>query len=437
MVAPRARSSRLRARTGAGRPRGWLGAAALGLLCAGAGCPTRESPPPPPPAPAAEPAAAPAAESPRLALWVLAEGAVRVLDQPDRIPLLIDHARALGASDLFVQVYRAGRAWYDAGERADASPFRRNLDAHGVDTLAALLEQAHAADLRVHAWVNAMSLARNREAPIVARLGPSAVLVDRAGRSLLDYPDYDVPQPDRRYYRLGTPGLYLDPAAPGVADELVAIFAELLTRYPALDGLHLDYIRYPDVLPFVPGSRFGVGLDFGYGEATRARFRDETGREAPLGDSLRNADAWDDWRREKLSALVRDVAAAARAARPGVLTSAAVWTYADRAYLALGQDWRRWLEEGWLDVAVPMSYTRDDRLLRYQAEHFAGLPQGERIWVGLGSWLFAKEPERALAQLAIARQAGVRHLSLFSYDSIVTEPALLAVLQAEPVVDAE
>ena len=36
---------------------------------------------------------------------MLAEGSQRVLDQPDRIPALLETARALGATDLFVQVF--------------------------------------------------------------------------------------------------------------------------------------------------------------------------------------------------------------------------------------------------------------------------------------------------------------------------------------------
>jgi uncharacterized lipoprotein YddW (UPF0748 family) len=418
---------------------------ALGLVCAGlASCDDAGKVDPEPaavspeaavvaPAPSPAPPIQPAPEAPpeaRRGLWVLAEGARRVLDHPERIPELIRDAQQLGASDLFVQVYRAGRSWYPS-EHADPTPWRLVHDATGVDPLSQLLERAGEAGIRVHAWVNVLSLARNTEAPILTRLGPGAVLTDRHGRSLLDYPDFEVPQPDRRYYRMGTPGLYLDAAAPGVDEALVDTFAELIARYPTLDGLHLDYIRYPDVLPFAPGSRFGVGLDFGYGADTRARFERETGKRAPLGDSLGNANAWDDWRRLRLSSLVRDIAGAVRAQRPGLAMSAAVWTYADRAYFAMGQDWREWLEEGWLDFAVPMSYTVDDRVLRYQAEHFAGRPDAERIWVGLGTWLFAKDPARALTQIELVRAAGVRHVSLFSYDSIVSEPALLEVLRAE------
>ena len=390
----------------------------------------RESPAPdPPPAP---PQTTQEAPDPRRGLWVLAEGHVRVLDAPERVPVLVEQARGLGATDLLVQVHRGGRAWYDAS-LADATPHRSVLEATGVDTLAALLRDAHAAGMRVHAWVNVLSLAKNREAPILRALGASAVLVDRRGRSLLDYPAGDVPEPDRRHVRMGTPGLYLDPGAPGLRAYLVASFRELLERYPDLDGLHLDYIRYPDVLPFAPGTRFGVGLDFGYGSATRERFRVETGREAPFQDSLRNANRWDEWRRDQVTALVREIATSARDVVPGVEISAAVWTYANRAYLSMGQDWRGWLDEGFLDFAIPMAYSRDDRLLRYLLEHFAGLPHAPRIWPGLGVWLFSNEPARALAQLRSVRESGLPHVALFSYDSIVAaEPLHRALAESKP-----
>ena len=371
------------------------------------------------------------AAPPRRALWVLAEGHVRSLDAPERIPPLVERAQELAATDLFVQVYRAGRAWYDSSY-ADAAPYRAVHEATGVDSLALLLEKAHQAGLRVHAWVNVLSLARNREAPILKRLGEQAVLADRWGRSLLDYPDYEVPFPERRTLRMGTPGIYLDPALPGLAEELASTYAELLARYPTLDGLHLDYIRYPDVLPFSPGSRFGVGLDFGYGAASRERFLAETGKTAPFGDSLGNANLWDEWRRARTTAVVEQIARKARALKPDLEISAAVWMYANRAYLALGQDWRGWLEEGLLDFAVPMTYTLDDRLLRYQVEHFAGLAQGEKIWPGLGIWLFSSDPQRALEQLRIVRESGVSGEALFSYDSIMAAPALFESLVQEP-----
>lgn len=367
---------------------------------------------------------------PTRAMWVLCEGSQRVLEHPDRLTALIEQAPALGVTDLFVQVYRGGRAWFDSS-LADASPYEKMVSETGGDPLAQLIARAHERGLRVHAWVNVLSLSHNPNPPIVKVLGRSAVQVDRRGRSILDYPDYELPAPDIQWYRMGTPGIYLDPAAPGVRERLTATFRELVERYPEIDGLHLDYIRHPGVLPFVPGSRFGVGLDFGYGEASKTRFQRETGLSAPGDGPGGYHSAWDEWRREQVTRLVASIRAATLEAQPDLVLSAAVIAYADRAYLSLAQDWRRWLEDGLLDFAVPMAYTRDDRLLQYQLGDFVRSEFSDRIWIGLGSWLFADEPERALAHIARATEAGVAGVALFSYDAIADSPALLSALRGD------
>jgi uncharacterized lipoprotein YddW (UPF0748 family) len=366
-------------------------------------------------------------------LWVLAEGGVRVLDDPvARLPALMARARRLGASDLFVQVYRGGRAFYRAGPDIERAPAVDRLEAEGVDALSLLLDAAGAHGLRVHAWVNALSLSTRADAQLIERLGRDSILVDRRGRSLLDYPDFDVPSPDRRYYRMGTRGLYLDPGLPEVREHLASLFADLLARYPALDGLHLDYIRHPGVLPFSPGSRFGVGLEFGYGEASRAIYRAETGAPDPIDGAaegtVRSASRWDDWRRDQVTRLVETIADRVREVAPRTILSAAVIAYVDRAYLSLAQDWRRWLEDGAIDLAVPMVYTLDDRLLRYQLESYAGWPDAERIWPGLGVWLFDDDPARAVTQVERLRRLGFAGEVLFSDDALADAPALAAAL---------
>ncbi|NNL86634.1 MAG: family 10 glycosylhydrolase [Myxococcales bacterium] len=369
-------------------------------------------------------------------LWVLCEGAQRVLEHEERLDWLLDDAEAMGVSDLFVQVYRGGRAWFDS-ELADPAPYAKTWRSPRGDALTTLIARAHDRGLRVHAWMNALSLSGNSAAPVLTRLGRQAVIVDQHGRSVLDYPGFDVPPGDRDYYRIDTPAVWLDPAAPGVAGYLEDLVAELLNRHPALDGIHLDYIRYPTALPFSPGTRFGVGLSFGHGESVRARFQEETGLRAPFRGSLINGNRFDEWRRDKLSELVARVAGRARVTRPGVLVSAAVWAFADRAYLSTFQDWRGWVADGLIDLAVPMLYTRDDRLFRYASESFAGLRSAPRIWVGVGAWLFAEEPERVGLQLsALARRPPLGQ-SLFSWDSIRENDALHRALTGAPPEETE
>jgi uncharacterized lipoprotein YddW (UPF0748 family) len=384
--------------------------------------PTVDAPPPP-----ARKAAAPL---PPRGLWVLCEGSQRVLEHPELVEVLLADAEALRVTDLFVQVYRAGRAWFRT-TLADGTPWTATQRPDGADALADLIHRAHARGLRVHAWVNVLNLSANRQAPILLALGRDAVVVDQKGRSVLDYPGFDVPPPDREFLRMGTPAIWLDPAVPGVAERLVATFRELVRGYPELDGIHFDYVRYPDTLPFSPGTQFGVGLGFGFGELSRTRFHTETGLVAPVGASLANAERFDAWRREKLAALVAGIAAGVRAERPGVRVSAAVIAERERAYRVDLQDWLGWLDAGALDFAVPMLYTRDDTLLRYGVETYAGLAKRRKLWVGLGSWLFAGAPEGAVAQLRTASAEPRLGTALFSWDSIRDAPALLSALATE------
>ena len=112
--------------------------------------------------------------------------------------------------------------------------------------------------------------------------------------------------------------------------------------------------------------------------------------------------------------------------------SAAVIPFVDRAYLSLAQDWRQWLESGALDLAMPMVYSFDDRLIRYQLESFAGWRDAQKIWPGLGVWLFDDAPQRALDQLQLARGLGFGGELLFSDDAIAASPALLEALVSSP-----
>jgi hypothetical protein len=86
------------------------------------------------------------------------------------------------------------------------------------------------------------------------------------------------------------------------------------------------------------------------------------------------------------------------------------------------QDWRAWLVEGLLDMAVPMNYAREadpvvrgwfDGWIAWEKRHKAD----RHLVVGIGGYLSA--PEAVLAQIARARASAGRRraegVSLFSY----------------------
>src|SRR5262249_4831158 len=135
------------------------------------------------------------------------------------------------------------------------------------------------------------------------------LLTDNRGLRIDAYSDAGAP-PDARseYFSLDTPKLWLDPASSNVHRHLCGLAADLLDAYPALSGLHLDFFRYPYLLPMQPSSRSRCCFEFGYGEESRAKFEEHRGGNGcfeSVGGALRpSSDAvslhWDCWRRAQI-----------------------------------------------------------------------------------------------------------------------------------------
>jgi len=358
-------------------------------------------------------------------LWVEAEGPNRTLDDLGRLEAMVLTAARAGITHLYLQVYRGGRSWY-ASTLADDGPYRRALTSQGYDPLQFALGLAHAKGLRVHAWMNLFNLGKYRDGPLQARLGTAAVIRDNRGRSLLDYDNSRPPGDEGKWVMLDTPGYWLDPGDLQVQGTLVTLIQELVARYPALDGVHFDFIRYPYAVPTVPGSRYSNGLDFGYGERSVARFHTETGLSAfAAKDDPAVAQRWDDWRREQLDQFLRRVRGRLKQFRRKLVLSAALLAWPDRAYLSAYQDWRLWLEEGLLDQGIVMNYNRDSRLSRYLSRQAVAFRGRSKLFVGLGAYALLDQPDLLARQVSDARQQGADGVVLFSYDNLLKRERLV------------
>jgi uncharacterized lipoprotein YddW (UPF0748 family) len=361
---------------------------------------------------------------------VEAEGPNQTLDDLGRLEAMVRTAADAGIANLYLQVYRGGRSWY-ASDLADDEPYRRAIARQRYDPLQFALGLAHSKGLRVHAWMNLFNLGKRREGPVQARLGQAAFTRDNRGRSLLDYDFSRPPGDEGKWVMLDTPGYWLDPGDSQVQAALTALVEELVSRYPTLDGVHFDYIRYPYGIPTVPGSRYSNGLDFGYGERSVARFQAETGFSAfAAKDDPSVAQRWDDWRREQLGRFLRHVRGQLRRLKRDLALSAALLAWPDRAYLSAYQDWRLWLEQGLLDQGIVMNYTRDGRLASHLTRQAVAFRGRSKLFVGLGAYALLDQPDLLAQQIRDARQQGADGVVLFSYDNLLKRQPLLQRLGA-------
>jgi uncharacterized lipoprotein YddW (UPF0748 family) len=213
---------------------------------------------------------------------------------------------------------------------------------------------------------------------------------------------------------------FLNPAHPEVRQHLAQLAAEL-ARYE-LDGLHLDYIRFPydykDVArgawPNAPPEEIKKHSDFSYDrvsvELARTRY----------GSTLRQS-SWDQFRRAAVSQVVSDLRQVFKSRRgPQSVVSASVVADFNIGYHTAFQDSRRWAREHLVDWLVPMNYNAalfDERLKKMRTA-LGRRATSEQLVAGINCAGDAQEIRR---QIAAARAAGCRGFALFAYSYLFEE----------------
>lgn len=197
------------------------------------------------------------------------------------------------------------------------------------------------AGLELHQWM----WTTNRGDQWIRDNHPEWYMVSRTGKSCYDEPPYVD------YYR------WVSPVIPGVRDYLADKVAEIAER-EAVDGVHLDYVRYPDViLPRALWEQYGVDqteemaeYDFCYSEHTRQAFKDVYGRD-PI-DILDPAhdQEWLHFRYDSVTQLVERLKGVTKDYDKTI--TAAVFPTPRMARKICRQDWGSWN----LDFFTPMIY---------------------------------------------------------------------------------
>ena len=131
---------------------------------------------------------------------------------------------------------------------------------------------------------------------------------------------------------------YINPASPQAKTYLANICAEITRRYD-IDGIHLDYIRYPETW------HLAIGADVA---------------------------------RHNITAIVEEVNKTVKHVKPWVKTSSSpIGKYADltrysskgwSAYNRGYQDAKQWLQQGYMDELYPMMYFRDNQFYPFAAD---------------------------------------------------------------------
>jgi uncharacterized lipoprotein YddW (UPF0748 family) len=271
------------------------------------------------------------------------------LKTPAQVDQLLADARRANVNALLVQMRARGDALYSKSLEPRVEDPALAAD---FDPLAYLIQHAHDEQPRIEiqAWI------------VVTNIWGSQTRMPADPRHVYNAHGPNATGGDDWLSRRedGTTwsrGYFIDPGHPDAAKYTTDVALNIVREYD-VDGLHLDYIRYPERAD---------GLSWGYNETSIARFNAQNNR---TGRPSGNDPLWSQWRRDQVSALVRSIYQGVLAIKPQVKISAAVIPWGDgprtdadwqktAAYSSVFQDWRSWLEEGILDQAMPMTYFRE------------------------------------------------------------------------------
>jgi uncharacterized lipoprotein YddW (UPF0748 family) len=296
---------------------------------------------------------------------------------------------AAGFNSVFFQV----RGSFDAFYRSDLEPWSPLLtgtvgEDPGWDPLAVAVEAGHAQGLDVHAYINVFPFWRGSAPP--AESDPR--------HAYLDHPAWLVADSSGVPMALNSSYVFASPGNPDVQAHIAAVAADISGAYD-VDGVHLDYIRYP-------------GAGYSHDAVSDARF-------ASAGDGL----TWAEWQREQVLSTVAGVSDAVEvpvtAAVWGVYENRWGWSGVSQGNLDYYQDSRAFLSEGLLDATIPMIYwpvaeAPGDRLdfRTLVADHVSGAA-GRHVYAGFGGE--SVTTDQALDCVRAAREEGAWGVVLFDY----------------------
>lgn len=285
-----------------------------------------------------------------------------------------------GLNTLFVNDLWEGTAHYPSETVTPSATFRL----YG-DQLAQCLKAARPLGMKVHLWKVCWNL---EAAPpdLVERLR-------REGRLQVSAAGATLP--------------WLNPVLGENVEYALSSLREAVRKYP-VDGVQLDYIRYPNA-------------DACLSPATRAAFEKKVGRRvADWPRAVQKGGVFHGefrrWRADTITAFVRAAREQLLRINPRLQLSAAVYGNYPDCIESLGQDWGAWLKEGLVDFVCPMNYAGDVVGFTTMTERQLRLPGAAgRVLPGLG--VTADEiqlgPDQVIEQILAVRRLGAPGFVLF------------------------
>ena len=334
------------------------------------------------------------------AVWLDRGTIVKARSESDLVKIF-DRLANAGINTVFFETVNAGYTIHPSRIAPQQNPLVRSWD-----PLEVAVKLAHARNMELHAWVWTFAVANQRHNTILNQ--PK----DHLGPVLSRYPDWAISDRQGNKFHYSSGKIFLDPSNPGVRRYLSLLLEEIATRYD-VDGIHLDYIRYPFQNP--NGSK-----TYGYGIASRQQFKQMTGVDPiTLTPSSPLWSQWMGFRIRQIDSFVASVSQNLKQQRPELILSTAVFPMERRERLIkIQQHWEEWVRQEWIDLLVPMTYALNtDHLQRLTRPLLRGSDRGTVLLLP-GIRLLNLPDIMALDQMQLLRGMPTEGYALFAAENL-------------------
>jgi uncharacterized lipoprotein YddW (UPF0748 family) len=338
------------------------------------------------------------------AMW-LDRGSIVRAGSEQGLAKIFDALAAAGINTVFFETVNAGYPIYPSVVAQGQNPLVR-----GWDPLASGVRLAHERGMELHAWVWTFAVGNRRHNALVN------LPTDYPGPLIAAHPDWASYDNRGSLFPPGQGKPFLDPANPEARRYLLSLFDEIVSRYQ-VDGLQLDYIRYPFQDPSAERT-------YGYGTAARQQFQQLTGVD-PTQISPRDRDLWQKWtqfRTHQIDSFVALASHRLRQKRPNLILSVAVFPLSEHDRLnKLQQHWEVWARRGDVDLVVPMTYALDTYRFQRLAQPWLTSTKLGSTLILPGIRLRNLPLSVAVDQIQLARDLPVSGYSLFAVENLSNE----------------
>lgn len=307
--------------------------------------------------------------------------------QKNELIVLLDSLKGLNVNTVMLQTRVRGDVIYPSS----IEPFSHVLTgvegrSPGYDPLAFAIDECHKRGMQLHAWIVTMPLGKDEH-------------IRRQGKLALSRKRKELCTRYRGEW-------FMEPGNPDVAHYLVNIVKEIVSGYD-VDGIHFDYIRYPDRTKGYPDA--ALHRKHGKGRALAA------------------------WRRDNVTAIASALYRCVKELKPWVRVSCAplgkynnLTRYRSLgwdAYNAVYQDAQAWVRDGIMDALFPMIYFDGNNFYPFVLD-WQENSCGRHIVPGIGIYRLMKQyggwPQIEIErQLNTSRSAGTAGTAMFRVEQLL------------------